>query len=110
MPAKMKKRKDGRYQKWIPIGKDENDKILYTFAYGRTLKELEENVDKIKFDLNRGIDPRKKGQTFLAAAEAWLAAKEAVVEADDSDGNASEDQGETEKRVVAANVSETTYR
>ena len=110
MPGKIKKRKDGRYQKWIPIGKDENDKILYTYAYGRTLKELEENVDKIKFDLNRGIDPRKKGQTFIAAAEAWLAAKEAVVEADDSDGNTSEDQRETEKRVVAANVSETTYR
>ena len=112
MPVKMKKRKDGRYQKWIPIGKDENDKIQYAYAYGKTLKELEENANKIIVDLSRGIDPRKKGQTFLTAADSWLSSKEAVVSAKAADNGSkvSDDEENAEDVIRAADVSETTLR
>ena len=73
MPVKITKRKDGRYQKQIPVGKDDNGKMHYTYAYGRTQKELEENSTRIRNELDRGLSPRDRNQTFLTAANAWLA-------------------------------------
>ena len=46
--AKYKKRKDGRYQTYVEIGRDENGKRVREAVYGRTIQELEDNITSIK--------------------------------------------------------------
>ena len=110
MPVKMKKRKDGRYQKQLPLGRGEDGKMKFTYAYGRTIKEAEENAAEIIANMNKGILPKAKSQTFLNAADAWLKAKTAIVskpKASDADENEPEAK---EEIIKAADVSETTLR
>lgn len=52
----MKKRKDGRYQKNIYIGRDENGKRKYKSVCGTSRKEVETLAAELKQKLGKGID------------------------------------------------------
>ena len=51
----MKKRKDGRYQKNIYIGRDENGKRKYKSVCGTSRKEVETLAAELKQKLGKGI-------------------------------------------------------
>lgn len=112
MPAKMKKRKDGRYQK--KIGYEDRDGLIkYTVVYGKTQREVEEKAAEIINNKNKGVLPNSRKQTFLNAANAWLNSKSAVVnkdKADDAEEIADGKEAKAEEVVVAVNVGETTFR
>lgn len=69
--AKLKKRKDGRYQKSVYIGLDENGKRKYKTICGRTIKEVEAAVAELKLKIGKGIDV-SSNDTFGDWEKRWL--------------------------------------
>ena len=54
--AKLKKRKDGRYQKNVYIGVDENGKKKYKSVFGKTQAEVNQKAADLKVKLGKGLD------------------------------------------------------
>jgi hypothetical protein len=46
--AKVTKQKNGRYQRSVVVGKDENGKPVRKFFTGKTIKEVDEQVSAFK--------------------------------------------------------------
>lgn len=79
--AKYKKRKDGRYQTYVEIGRDEAGKRIREAVYGRTLQELEDNIASIRLKLKSKTYISKRNQiTFGKYAASFLETKELMVE------------------------------
>lgn len=70
--AKYKKRKDGRYEAKVNLGIDENGKYIRPSAYGRTIAELEAEIDRIKTEHTQGVDMTAKKPTVREWGEKWL--------------------------------------
>ena len=67
----MKKRKDGRYQKNIYIGRDENGKRKYKSVCGTSRKEVETLAAELKQKLGKGIDI-SSDDTYGCWKKRWL--------------------------------------
>lgn len=67
----MKKRKDGRYQKNIYIGRDENGKRKYKSVCGTSRKDVETLAAELKQKLGKGIDI-SSDDTYGCWKERWL--------------------------------------
>lgn len=65
------KRKDGRYEGRVLIGKTCRRKPRYVYVYARTLKEVKRKMEEIR---ENGITEKEKGTdiSMQAAAEEWL--------------------------------------
>jgi len=72
--ARLKKRKDGRYMKTVNIGIGENGKPTRKSVYGRTVKELDENVLKTIEAAKINGDP-KLSMTIAQWSNIWLETK-----------------------------------
>ena len=70
--AKYKKRKDGRYEAKVNLGVDVNGKYIRPSVYGRTIAELEAEIDRVKSEYRQGVDLTTKKPTVLEWAERWL--------------------------------------
>jgi len=66
-------RKDGRFQKWVAIGKGEDGKPIRRIVYGDTAEELAEKAEALKRDAALG-KVGAKAPTFSSMAESWLTA------------------------------------
>lgn len=64
-------RKDGRFQKWVTIGKDATGKPIRRIVYGDTAEELAEKAEALKRDAALG-KVGAKAPTFSSMAESWL--------------------------------------
>lgn len=74
--AKYKKRKDGRYCAYISTGKiKENGKPERVMIYGKTIRELEENITKVKCDMQLGTYIKTSTTPFKLYAQSWLNSK-----------------------------------
>ena len=61
--AKLKKRKDGRYQMNVYIGMEGTTK-KYKTVYGKTIKETEAKAREIKYKLGKGLNLLDGSITF----------------------------------------------
>ena len=68
----MKKRKDGRYQKNIYIGRDENGKAMYKSVFGKTQAEVTRKANEIKLKISKGMDILSENMPFSELCENWL--------------------------------------
>ena len=67
--ARLKKRDDGLYQRYVTIGRKSNGKIQRKAIYARTQKELEAKVAEYKEKLANGMLPIYEKATFGEFAE-----------------------------------------
>ena len=72
MPAKYKKRADGRYLTQITVGIKEDGRPKYKNIYAKTIRELEEKAAAFKQELEKGIIVDDDGLTVAAWARKWL--------------------------------------
>lgn len=80
--AKYKKRKDGRYCTHVDTGiYDERGKRIRLTAYGKTLRELENNIARLRQLANRGTFVRSSSVTLGAYAANWLITKRGLANA-----------------------------
>ncbi|WP_449074566.1 tyrosine-type recombinase/integrase [Ruminococcus sp.] len=73
--AKLKKRQDGRYQKSVYLGKDENGNRRYKTVNGYSIKEVEEKAQLIKLQIGKGIDVLNAEMKWGKLVDLWLAHK-----------------------------------
>ena len=78
----MKKRKDGRYQKNIYIGRDENGKAMYKSVFGKTQAEVTRKANEIKLKISKGMDILSENMPFSELCENWLIYKKALLSSD----------------------------
>jgi integrase len=69
--AKSKKRADGLYQKNIVIGRNADGSYKRKTVYGKTQKELEEQIAEVKSQLKMGIRI-DDDSTFRELSEVWI--------------------------------------
>ena len=67
--ARLKKRDDGLYQRYVTIGRKPNGKMQRKAIYARTQKELENKVSEYKEKLANGMLPIYEKATFGEFAE-----------------------------------------
>ena len=67
--ARLKKRDDGLYQRYVTIGRKSNGKMQRKAIYARTQKELENKVSEYKEKLANGMLPIYEKATFGEFAE-----------------------------------------
>lgn len=79
LKQKLKKREDGRYQKSVYLGKDENGKRKYKTVNGYSIKEVEEKAQLIKLQIGRGIDVMHADMKWGELVKMWLAYKKTVL-------------------------------
>jgi len=72
MPAKYKKRPDGRYLIQIMTGRQENGKPIYKSIYAYTVRELEEKAAAFRQEMERGIVVDDEGLTVTKWARKWF--------------------------------------
>lgn len=77
--AKMKKRKDGRYQKNVYVGVDENGKRKYKSVFGKTQAEVNQKADEIKLRVGKGMDVLNDNMTFGKLKTLWLTYKKPLL-------------------------------
>ncbi len=74
---KVTKQKNGRYQRSVVVGKDENGKPVRKFFTGRTIKEVDEQVAAFKREqAESAVDEQPEAvpdMTFAQMGELWLA-------------------------------------
>ncbi len=75
----LKKRSDGRLQKQIYLGTDENGKRIYKTLYARTQKELNQKYEELMLQINRGLDIFAQKDTFGTWAERYIKSKETTI-------------------------------
>lgn len=73
--AKLKKRADGRYQKSVYLGKDEDGKRRYKTVNGYSVKEVEEKAQIIKLQIGKGLDVLNSSMKWGKLVSLWLAYK-----------------------------------
>lgn len=78
----MKKRKDGRYQKNIYIGRDGNGKAMYKSVFGKTQAEVTRKANEIKLKISKGMDILSENMPFSELCENWLIYKKALLSSD----------------------------
>ena len=78
--AKYRKRKDGRYETKIDVGKDANGKRIRETVYGKTIQELESSIAEIKHSLANNTYIRDKSCTFSQYADTFIDTKRLMVE------------------------------
>lgn len=73
MPAQKKytRRADGRYYTKVSAGSDPSGKPIRVNVYGRSVAELERNIDAVKADVINGTFVIDKDVTFAEYAEKW---------------------------------------
>lgn len=69
--AKYTKQKDGRYRASVSAGYDADGKLIRRFVSGRTIKELEDNMARLKADIAGGL-LIKSETSFGKYADLWL--------------------------------------
>ena len=74
--AKYKRRKDGRYETKIDVGRDDNGKRIRETVYGKTIQELENNIAELKHSLNTKTYTRQLPLTFDQYAKRFLKEKD----------------------------------
>lgn len=67
-----KKRADGRYCKYVTIGRNDDGSLKRKMVYGNTQKELEGNVAELIKQVNNGVVIDDKGMTVDKWADEWL--------------------------------------
>jgi integrase len=72
MPAKYKKRADGRYLIQVLIGYKMDGKPKYKNVYAHTIRELEEKAAKAREEVEKGIVVSDERMTVQKWAERWL--------------------------------------
>lgn len=77
--AKLKKRADGRYQKSVYLGKDEDGKRKYKTVNGYSVKEVEEKAQLIKLQIGKGMDVLNAGMKWGKLVNLWLAYKKSIL-------------------------------
>lgn len=72
--AKYKKRKDGRYQANVIVGKDEETgkRIYAPTIYAHSIPKLEEKKAEVKDQVNKGIYADDKNMTVSEWADTWF--------------------------------------
>ena len=75
--AKLQKRKDGRYQSSVYLGKDDNGNKKYKVVYGDTIKDAEQKAAEIKSMYGKGIDVCAADETFGTWSKRFYAVKKA---------------------------------
>lgn len=70
--AKLKKRADGRYCKYITLGRNENGSLKRKMVYANTQKELELKVSELLLQVDKGIIIDDKNMTVDVWADEWL--------------------------------------
>lgn len=71
--ARMTKRKDGRYQKSITIGRRPDGTYIRKSVYGKTQKELELHVAEMLQEIESGIFVQDAGARFNDVVKLWAA-------------------------------------
>lgn len=74
--AKYRKRKDGRYETKIDVGKDINGKRIREAVYGRTVQELENNIAELKHSLISKTYTKRSPITFEQYSDRFLKEKD----------------------------------
>ncbi len=77
--TKLKKRADGRYQKSVYLGKDEDGKRKYKTVNGYSVKEVEEKAQLIKLQIGKGMDVLNTGMKWGKLVSLWLAYKKSIL-------------------------------
>lgn len=77
--SKLKKRKDGRYQLNVYIGRSDDGKERYRSVYGKTQKEVRDKADAIKLQLGKGLDLINAEITFSELKRLWSISKEPLL-------------------------------
>lgn len=77
--TKLKKRADGRYQKSVYLGKDEDGKRKYKTVNGYSVKEVEEKAQLIKLQIGKGMDVLNSGIKWGKLVNLWLAYKKTML-------------------------------
>ena len=70
--SEMKKRKDGRYQKNVFIGRDSTGKRKFKTVYGYSKAEVDRNCAEILSSLTKGIYANDEGYTVKGYALEWV--------------------------------------
>lgn len=76
---KCTKRADGRYQRKIYLGMDENGKKKYKYIYGYTAKEVNRQAEEVLYSLHKGTDILSGDLAFSRWADRYLLLKEGKV-------------------------------
>lgn len=76
--ARLKKRKDGRYQEQVYIGRNESGKKQYKSVYGKSPAEVNKRADEIRSELGKGLDVLSRRDSFAKWADDWLRGKKAA--------------------------------
>lgn len=79
MATKLKKRKDGRYQMNIYVGRDENGKKKYKSVFGKTQAETKRKAEEIKIKIGKGIDVMNENMSFDDLCKRWLQYKKPLL-------------------------------
>lgn len=75
----MAKRKDGRYDAQVYLGKDENGKRIAKTVYGKTQREADQKAIELRVKYNKGIDLKRQRDTFKAWLDIWFSIKKSEV-------------------------------
>ncbi len=62
--AKYRKRKDGRYETKIDVGKDAYGRRIRETVYARTIEEIENKIAELKHSINAKTYVKKNTTTF----------------------------------------------
>lgn len=76
--AKYKKRADGRYCANVDFGRDLNGKRIRKMAYGKTIRELENNIMELKMQRASGQFVKNADTNFYEYAISWLETYQAM--------------------------------
>ncbi len=69
---KYKKRADGRYCAYVDFGRDSDGKRIRKMAYGKSIRELEDNILKLKIQRTDGQLIKNSDTEFYKYALSWL--------------------------------------
>lgn len=74
--ARYRKRKDGRYETKIEVGKDAYGRRIRETVYARTIEEIENKIAELKHSINAKTYVKKNTTTFQQYSEKFLREKE----------------------------------
>lgn len=74
--ARYRKRKDGRYETKIEVGKDADGRRIRETVYARTIEEIENKIAELKHSINAKTYVKKNTTTFQQYSEKFLREKE----------------------------------
>lgn len=75
--ARKKSRADGRFEKTVFVGKDDEGRRKYVHVYGTSFKEATDAANELKQRLRQGLNPDLRSSTFYDFAEKYKRKKTA---------------------------------